>query len=234
MIKEFLSTITGTGNESIAVTSSEIIEKYTGDPGFPFLISFPRTGSHWLRMIMELYFERPILIRAFYYQNNTNYLALHAHDLDLDIERKNVIYLYRDPIPTIYSQMVFEKDGLEDSERVKYWVDLYRSHLMKWLVEDSYSEKKTIIKYERLRDNLVDEFSNVVSHFSCKVDKDKILESARRVTKSEVDNKTKHDQRVIKTGESYENNRKIFFQEYSDMIQESIFGRHIELRPWFD
>ena len=45
--------------------NSKIVERHIADPEFPYLISFPRTGSHWLRMLMELYFDRPSLTLLF-------------------------------------------------------------------------------------------------------------------------------------------------------------------------
>ena len=42
---------------------AEVEKAYTANLQNPFLISFPRTGSHWLRMLCELYFERPTLVR---------------------------------------------------------------------------------------------------------------------------------------------------------------------------
>ena len=56
--------------------TQEYARKYTCDPEFPFLVSYSRTGSHWLRMIMELYFEKPILVRIFYFIKKRNFLCL--------------------------------------------------------------------------------------------------------------------------------------------------------------
>ena len=42
---------------SVGITNQDLINEYINKPDFTFLISFPRTGSHWLRNIMELYFE---------------------------------------------------------------------------------------------------------------------------------------------------------------------------------
>ena len=54
----------------IQKSNSRIINKQNVDLAyeditFPFLVSFPRTGSHWLRMLMELYFDKPSLTRSF-------------------------------------------------------------------------------------------------------------------------------------------------------------------------
>ena len=63
--------------------------------------------------------------------------------MDLDIYRKNVIYLYRDPIPTIYSQMMYEKEDMNDIKRIRHWTLLYGRHLQKWLIEEKVSRVKT-------------------------------------------------------------------------------------------
>ena len=60
-------------NRSIFITDEAIISAFTRDPENTFLVSFPRTGSHWLRMLTELYFERPSLLRVFYYYNRRDY-----------------------------------------------------------------------------------------------------------------------------------------------------------------
>ncbi len=101
-------------NRSTTVTDPRILRRFLADLDSPVLVSFPRTGSHWLRMTMELYFERPSLVRVFYYPDRTNYLTLHTHDLPgvlpedigADIERSNVIYLYRDPVDTVTGAIV--------------------------------------------------------------------------------------------------------------------------------
>jgi len=53
--------------DPVHVTDPKILDHFLKNADFPWLISFPRTGSHWLRMIMELYFEKPSLRRVFFY-----------------------------------------------------------------------------------------------------------------------------------------------------------------------
>ena len=101
-------------NGSVAITSPEVLEAFTSNPESTFLVSFPRTGSHWLRLLMELYFERPSLVRVFYYPERTDYLTYHTHDLSLDVQHPRVIYLYREPVATIYSQMQYHGEDLAD------------------------------------------------------------------------------------------------------------------------
>ena len=92
---------------SMQISDQTIIDKFIANPDNTFLVSFPRTGSHWLRMLTELYFGRPSLVRVFYYSERQDFLMLHAHDLELDVERLRVIYLYRHPVETIFSQLYY-------------------------------------------------------------------------------------------------------------------------------
>ena len=73
------------------VFDPKVIDAFVSNPDNPFIISFPRTGSHWLRMLMELYFDKPMLTRKFFLLDREDYMAIHTHDDDLDVERSNVI-----------------------------------------------------------------------------------------------------------------------------------------------
>jgi hypothetical protein len=92
---------------SVGMTDQSLIKRFTDNPDFRYLISFPRTGSHGLRMLMELYFEKPALVRAFYFKQSTEFTCYHSHDIDLESDRRNVLYLYRHPVATVFSQMEY-------------------------------------------------------------------------------------------------------------------------------
>lgn len=221
-------------NESSAqITDNALISKYAEDPHFPFLVSFPRTGSHWLRMLMELYFEQPSLVRAFYYKKAKSYLCFHTHDMDLDVSRKNVIYLYRNPVATIYSQMCYAKEDLDSIQNIEKWSELYGKHLCKWLLLESDSKTKTIIRYENLQTDLVSEFQKITSHFFQKLDKDRLKEIARKVTKDSVRKRTSHDKQVINISSDYEERREIFKELYAKKIHQIIVNQDKRLSDFF-
>jgi hypothetical protein len=220
--------------ESTAVAETSIIEAFVGDPANPFLVSFPRTGSHWLRMVMELYFERPSLVRVFYYPGRHDYLTLHTHDMDLDVMRQNVIYLYREPVDTIYSQMSYEKDDLEDPERIRHWSDLYGRHLEKWLYTETFTARKTVIRYDRLRDTPEPEFAKICAHFGQTLDADRLAKAMSRVTKEKVKEKTPHDPSVITLGTGYEVTRQAFRQRHAGLVWETVLEGRARLRGAFE
>ncbi|PQP35842.1 hypothetical protein C6A37_00415 [Desulfobacteraceae bacterium SEEP-SAG9] len=208
--------------------SKNIIDEFINIVDNPFFVSFPRTGSHWLRMLMELYFERPLLTRTFYYADKDNYLLLHTHDLELDVNRHNVIYIYRDPVDTIYSQLKYHKEDSKD--RIIYWSDLYGRHLDKWLHQETVTQKKTVIRYEKLKGNMPAEFGKICSHFNVGLDVDRLIEIASQVSKEKVKEKATHDLQVVNLVKSYEDARKTFRKKHGDFVWNTFLNdrEHLE------
>lgn len=215
---------------STEVLDRDVIESFTSDPRNTFLVSFPRTGSHWLRMLMELYFERPSLRRIFYHPDRDDFLTFHTHDLELDVVRSRVIYLYRDPVPTIYSQLSYHHEDISDPERTRHWADLYGRHLSRWLHEEEFTTRKTVIRYERMRSDLSIEFAKICEHFDQDVDERRLAEVASRVTREHVDRKTSHDPQVIDLRERYRSDRERFREESAALVWESV----LKGRPWLE
>jgi hypothetical protein len=222
LINKIVPEVMVNSENSIGIADSDVINKFVDDPNFPVLVSFPRTGSHWLRMIMELYFEKPSLVRVFYYKDCQDYLTIHTHDMDLKLLRKNVIYLYRNPVATIYSQMMYEKEDINDLQRISYWANLYGKHLSKWLIEETKSEKKTILRYENMVQDIVSEFCKVATHFNESLNVYKLRQAAEKVSKEEVKKKTSHDRKVINQRKYYQKKRQYFFDNYADLVAELI------------
>lgn len=218
---------------SIQINNQQIIEQFLNDSTNPLLVSFPRTGSHWLRMVMELYFKRPSLVRIFYYPDNINYLALHTHDIDLSVERENVIYLYRDPVDTIYSQMNYYKEDIHDKERIAYWTDLYGRHLDKWLHNETFTLKKTVLTYEGMKENMEREFRKITDHFGEQLDRNKLAKAVARITKEEVKKKTEHDPQVVQLEYDYAAMRNDFKKKYSSFVWDIIFANREYLNQYF-
>jgi hypothetical protein len=219
---------------SVEVTDDAVIEAFVSDPENSFLVSFPRTGSHWLRMLMELYFKRPSLARIFFYPEQTNYLTLHTHDLELDVQRDRVLYLYREPVATIYSQMQYHEEDLDDTDRIAYWSRLYGRHLQKWLVDESFTDQKTLIRYACLKSDLNSEFPKICRHFSADFDPERLASIAEEVSKQRVNERVKDDDpNVINLGETYEERRERFRKEKGDMVRDFVFGERHQVRTHF-
>jgi hypothetical protein len=170
---------------------------------------------------------------VFYYANRQDYLTLHTHDLDLKIERKNMIYLYRTPVDTIFSQLYYHKEPVSNSERIEYWAELYGRHLDKWLCKEAFTAKKTIVTYEGMRQDLSAEFSKVVEHFEQSLDRLRFDAVADRISKDEVKRKTDHDPQVIQVEESYVDMRSRFRAEHEEFIWDVLTTGRPHLKDYF-
>ncbi len=224
---------TGGEEGSTAIHDPEVIKQFVSNPLNTFLISFPRTGSHWLRVLMERYFERPSLVRVFYYPESTDYLTYHTHDLNLDIEHPTVLYLYREPVDTIYSQLSYHKEPLDAVDRIIYWSDLYGRHLDKWLHRERFTTKKTILRYEGFQHDMQAEFTKVTRHFGVELDAEKLSQAAAATTKQEIKRKTTHDKQVINLKADYENHRREFYRRQSPAIWDALLRNRPHLRDDF-
>ncbi len=205
--------------ESYEIHDRKIWNSFLSDEEFPYLISFPRTGSHWLRNVMELYFEKPSLMRVFFYRKPTDFTCFHIHDEDLLFkEKRRIIYLYRDPVATIFSQMNFYDEDLTNIERVSYWADLYGQHLEKWLLKDELSTEKVILSYENLRTDFDNEFRKLSEFLNVAFNIDKLKKARENTSKEKVKEKVTDDPRVIKSTNDYADKRKLFVKNHSELI----------------
>ncbi len=218
---------------SVGITDRKIIDRFVANPDNTFLVSFPRTGSHWFRMIMELYFERPSLTRAFYYPDRSDYLSLHTHDIDLDLQRRDVIYLYRDPVDTVYSQLGYYMESPDDTNRIRHWADLYGRHLDKWLWTERITIHKTVLTYEGLKREMVNEFRKVTTHFGQALDPAKLSKASGRISMDEVKRKTLHNQQVMNTTDEYRNKRSEFRNRHARLVWETMLAGRAHLGSWF-
>jgi malonyl CoA-acyl carrier protein transacylase len=221
-----------TDNYSISL-DHKIVEKFSQDPNFPYLVSFPRTGSHWLRMLMELYFDRPTLVRAFYHFESEDYLLYHTHDMELDVKRQNVIYLYREPIATIYSQLQYHRQDFNDKTHITHWANLYGEHLDKWLVTETFATKKTILTYELMSKKLPEVMAKVAVHFGQPFDATKFEGVAQKVTKEEVKRKTPHDEQVVQLNSPYTDTREVFREKHEALVWETLLKNREHLKKFF-
>lgn len=232
LVKKLISESHGEAEGSI-IADRAVIQKYTDDPSFPFLVSFPRTGSHWLRMMMEQYFERPLLTLSFFNHEKKDYLLLHTHDMELDIVRENVIYLYRDPVDTIFSQLMYYKEDLDSAERICHWSDIYGRHLAKWLHDEDFTRKKTVLSYERLRSDPETEFSKVARHFGAGLDSEKLKRAMEGSSKEKLKEKTTHDLQVVNLKKDYDIKRADFRSAHTDRVWEVLLSEREYLRKDF-
>jgi len=223
-ISRSIETILGdTPDDFRWIGSRKAIQTYLDNADNPLLISFPRTGSHWLRMLMELYFDSPLLTRSFFKHEHNHYLLLHDHDHNLAVTAKHVVYLYRNPIDTVFSQMKYHRENLGDRKRIDFWTDRYIAHLSKWLYHDSFTDRKIVLRYEDLVADPVHVIERLSHFFSLPFDAKRAEQTVRLVNKNLVKSKTsKHDPQVQKLSSDYESKRSNFHQDASQRIWDRI------------
>lgn len=219
---------------SIKVSDARLIAAYVDNPDFPFLVSFPRTGSHWLRMMMELYFEKPSLVRIFYFRDSKDFTCYHTHDEDLQVgNRRDVIYLYRDPIDTVYSQLKYYKEDVTETARIDAWAILYGRHLKKWLYDEISTTKKTVLRYEGLKADLPNEFGKITDHFGVELDKGRLENISEQVSKSALKKKTAHDKQVVNLDPTYVDEREQFRANMGRRVRDAVLAIDSRLSSCF-
>ena len=231
IVKKYIAGEPIEDNSSINITDVDLIASFLANPDFPWFISFPRTGSHWLRMIMELYFEKPSLVEIYFYKDAKDFTCFHRHDTTLSfVGCRNVLYLYRDPVDTIYSQLCYDKDDINDENRIRYWTELYGKHLSKWLYDETFTIKKTIIAYEDMKNDMHGTFRKVCEHFDAPFDAEKLDSALKHVSKEKLKEKIKHTPQVVRLSSGYEDKRAPFRKQYASMIYDVVCEQNEKLK----
>ncbi|MCG8568556.1 MAG: sulfotransferase [Spirochaetes bacterium] len=171
---------------------------------------------------MEQYFQKPALARAFYYKNAKDFTCYHQHDVQLTITRKNIIYLYRDPVETIYSQLQYQQQDINNLDHIKSWSMSYRNHLKKWLFDEDFTTVKTIITYEEMKSNMESVIKKICAHLNMEFNSDQLKPVLQKVSKEKLKKKTTHDQQVVNLDNDYNDIRKIFREKYGSIIYKTV------------
>lgn len=166
---------------------------------YPIFVSYPRSGSHWINSIMELYFDKPRARHGedtYLNKYRNDWMWVHDHDLNLKIlnqirmknKFKKILFLYRNPIDVLYSSLSMMANNPKVygeaylSKETAFSEEVVKKNIKDWIdYHKKYFEKKgdkdfTFIRYE----NFIDvkkrdkEFEKICNHFSVKFDKDKI------------------------------------------------------------
>ena len=195
-----------------------ITDKIIKDKEFPFLISFPRTGSHWLRIILEIYTERPLLTRSFLPHKNRKFLLHHTHDLQLNVKRKRVIYLYRNPLDVIYSQLLYYGWEFTQKDQLVFWTQQYAAHLCWWLINEDYTTAKLIVSYEDLKNSPISSLIKICQFLGIKGEENKLAVTFNKVDHSFVSALTSFDKKVVKSNDMYSVKRIEFKEKHKELI----------------
>lgn len=169
----------------------------------PRLVSFPRTGSHWFRYIMEVATETPAIVSSYYYPKPEICWGLHIHDRWLDntdvpptTNLEKVIYLFRDGVDTVYSQLRYDKTIRAEidwvpSELIDQQVDAvtsqYESHLKRWRFNRDDITECLEVRYEQMMRDTKKTFESVFEFLSLDIPKEKLIYAIKDATKEKID-----------------------------------------------
>lgn len=212
----------------------------------PTFVSWPRSGSHWINCVAELYFNRPRLrfgSTTFLPRSRQDFMWIHDHDLDTSLPMTRTLYLYRNPVHVIYSQahLITEKSGFSNGllhhqkgsvEHVKVnpvFIDEVckglKRHFNKY-----FNEKHVLIKYENFVADFDKEFEKVVRFFGkMPVDQTRLDEAKSQVTKESLakisPDKTWMGYHLLT--DEYKQSREDFTREWSEYILNKIDNERI-------
>jgi hypothetical protein len=191
------------------------------DMSLPRLISYPRTGSHWFRILMESYLQKPSAVQSFFHRAEevNSIWCFHIHHRLIDKPHhsegpvtglQNAIYLYREPTDTIFSQMKYHNaispswDGNPTDkivDEMKKFKDEYYNHLDFYLNNKSKISNIHYIRYEDLQFNPFETFKKCIDFLGKEWDLQKFhqiyLHCDKRLTKK----LTPHDNAVVNIDE---------------------------------
>lgn len=115
------------------------MDAFNYDTSLIRLVSYPRTGSHYVRIVIEDCIHCPCAPTSFLFNENTPPWGFHLHDRIVGSGNEgafsgfdSVIYLYRHPIDTIYSNIRYH-----ESESWKTIAYEYKNHLERWMYNHS-------------------------------------------------------------------------------------------------
>ena len=201
--------------------------------GLPVLISFPRTGSHWLRMAVELYFDRPMLTRHFFEHASDRMLLFHDHDKRLDFEpRGPVVYLYRGPVDVVFSELTYthgEAAVERGAEEVIAVANHYRRHLRRWLLGEGRGghTPEAVVAYEWILDRPIDALRPVVEVLADDgdvFDQDRLAAAWAQITPSVVRERTEYIASVMDRAANKELRRALFRYRFGGRVLDVFRG----------
>ena len=193
------------------------IRPYESNPDFPALISFPRTGSHWFRAVLEKYADRPLLHRSFFHHKNADFLLTHRHDEALALRRRHVIYMHRWPTDVIFSQLNYYQQDTEDDNLIRFWSHQYALHLIHWLYTEQFTRKKLVISYRELKEEPAKLYSQVCDHLGLDFNESALLDVYQQMDKQTVKSLT-DDEQAVNRDPDYNQRRQSFLSSKAELI----------------
>jgi len=221
--------------------SKVLLRRY---PDRPFLISFPRSGTHWMMIVLECYFQESIVTEDTPWSDNQRIWPkiLVVHDLiDEDYPATNFIVKYRkDPVAAVFSYAYkhvlssFHPNPLHahgaksDWETPEFFMLRARQYA-EWL--DKYLfrlEPKDSYTYEDMLQDMPSVLRKICSFLDEEFDEESCARVLREVTREKCREllPTHQMYRV----DRYDDLKREFSSRYTDLIWDTVTspGPHIK------
>jgi hypothetical protein len=221
------------------------------DLAFPRLVSYPRTGSHWLRILVEKYTGIPSAVQSFFDSNPQKIWGFHIHDRVVGHweasegptrELKKVIYLYREPVDTIYSQMKYHKnlpagwDGSNSpfiAQKVNEYIEEYYNHIKRWIFNNQDVSEILIVKYEDLVSKPEQTFEQVLHFLGFEWDEARFKEVYCFCDKQLTKKVTPHDENALNIEEiTNQNSVRKQKDNFKILFSDKIRNRFSDVYEW--
>jgi len=213
------------------------------DASLPRLISYPRTGSHWFRILMEMYLREPSAVQSFFHPPDAvkSIWGFHIHHRIIAEPHpsegpiaglKNAIYLYRSPLNTVFSQMKYhgaipsDWDGMPNDHiltEMKKYKQEYYNHLDFYLNNKSNISNIHYIKYEDLQSAPSETFEACMNFLNRQWDPHIFHQIYLRCDKTLTKKLTPHDNSAVNIDEII---NKETMQEQKDIFW-ALYGEEI-------
>lgn len=194
------------------------------------LVSYPRTGSHYVRIIIEDCIGLPCAPTSFLGNEGKIPWGFHLHDRivgrgDEGVVSgfEKVVYLYRSPVDTIFSHIKYQ-----ETEDWLLIAEEYKMHLTRWLHKNSDCKSILIKNYDEILRNPLIHFNDILRYINFEVDKDIIVAAIGRTTIGRVRALTdKIDSKVVSDSHfdgKYIIDKSIFISTYGEEINKMFDG----------
>jgi len=204
-----------------------------------YYVGVSRSGSHWLRIVLEEYMQGKSPVSNFIAcKDDINVLMSHlndfkgTHDMALDFVADNVIYLYRNPIDCIFSNLKYDQTTIDNKESIENYLNIWIKHIQKWVFDEKFTKRKVILSYENLKKDFVKEFSKLLVYLNLEVDEKRIISAKETYTKNKI-REIVHDKKVINNESDYELQRDRFVDLFGKYIYDKLplTHKHICIFP---
>lgn len=207
------------------IVDERMRQDYLADQNHPVLVSFPRTGSHWVRLLVEEATGSPTLPRPLV-ASGTDYVLTHHHDPGLRLKHRTVVYLYRrDVSATVFSLLALTHGRVVDTSRMDKYAREYAMHMRRWLLSGPIARRKMVMVYEKLAHHTARWLRRLLRFLGRKVPPGAVDAAVLAATKERMRGiSLEWSTGVVHVGEHYDADRVAFEEEHGGHVRRTFLS----------